>query len=69
MPGPHPGVLVDPPETIVFTNGYGHHRPIIKIECTGLGLNFSKHPEWGGDTDNLQFILRLGEIIEAKNLE
>ena len=67
-PGSHPPVLIKSPKRIVFTNGYGHHRPQITIECLGLGLNFSRHPEWGGDTKNLQFILRLGEILETKNV-
>lgn len=56
------------PDLICFTNGYGAHRPSFIIRVNDWYLKESKHPEWGGDTENKQFIFSLGEIVSTKNI-
>ena len=50
---------------IEFTNGYGHHRPWMKVECLGIDLE-----EIFVDLFNekqIVFAIRLGKIIENRN--
>jgi hypothetical protein len=51
------------PDAIEFVNGYSKTSPRFIIEVNDWNVAKSKHPEWGGDTDNIQFIFKLGEII------
>lgn len=51
---------------VEFTNGYGHHRPWMKVECKGIDL---KEITVDLFTDKqIVFALQLGKIIETKNL-
>lgn len=49
---------------ICFSNGYAKNRDQIFIECTGLKKGIGKK-EWGASLND-QFILSLGNILEAK---
>lgn len=51
-------------DKIIFTNGYGNHRPKIIIKCNGISHGPGKY-EWGGSEKN--YILKLGEILETRN--
>lgn len=54
-------------DAIEFTNGYGNHMPKMLVECKGITIGRGK-PEWGApDTD--VFILKLGKILETKNIK
>lgn len=54
-------------DAIEFTNGYGNHMPKMLIECKGITIGRG-NPEWGApDTD--VFILKLGKILETKNIK
>jgi hypothetical protein len=50
-------------DAVKFVNGYGNHRPSITLECKNILVNFGK-PEWGGDANNLQFVIKLGDVIK-----
>lgn len=51
---------------ILFSNGYGDHRPKMLIELKRIYIGFGK-PAWGADGVNKVFILKLGDIVEFKN--
>jgi len=57
------------PDAICFTNGYGKHRPSFTIEVLDWSLARSRHPEWGGDTEYVQFIFHLGNILYGTNVQ
>lgn len=65
--GSHPPVFSDKPTVIRFTNGYGLDKPSFDITCLGLRYGWGK-PEWGGQKDNLQFVIKLGQILETRNI-
>jgi hypothetical protein len=54
------------PDYIKFVNGYGNHCPYVIVKTDGWRFGKSTHPEWGGDTEDEQLIIELGEIIETK---
>lgn len=51
---------------VEFKNGYAKNAPTILVECLGITTGKGK-PEWGG-SDNNVFIIKLGKIIETKNI-
>lgn len=53
----------DPPDEILFINGYGHDRPAIKFRCLWVSLG-KGNPEWGAPEEKC-FILHLGCKLET----
>ncbi|NDV46123.1 ASCH domain-containing protein [Paludibacter sp. 221] len=51
---------------VEFRNGYSSKSPKILLELKGIIVG-KGHKEWGAPDDNV-FIIRLGEIIETKNI-
>jgi len=51
------------PDMIVFVNGYGFDKPSFQVNCIDFIADFSQHPEWGGETEKMQFIFKLGTEI------
>lgn len=52
---------------VEFTNGYGHHRPKILVEYLGF---YKKKITIDLFSDQVEVIaIRLGRIVEAKNIE
>lgn len=50
-----------------FTNGYGKDKPQILIECEGVNISqFGVH-KWG--FQEKCYVIKLGEIIETKNIK
>ena len=56
-------VMNELPDIIKFTNGYSKNSPSFYIEVEDWVVGKSRHPEWGGDTTQSQFIFKLGKII------
>jgi hypothetical protein len=54
-------------DTITFVNGYGKHRPTMVVECKGIGVGYAK-PEWSDNFDDRCFVIKLGDILETKNI-
>lgn len=52
-------------DAIRFSNGYSKDRRQMLVECKGIEIGMGYSP-WGA-TDELTFILKLGEILETKN--
>lgn len=52
---------------IVFKNGYSKNAHEIKVECKGIYIG-KGNPEWGAPVEDV-FIIKLGKIIEIKNIE
>jgi len=54
-----------------FTNGYGKHRPFMRVKFIGAGIlnGANIKPENGEpiDNDKIYFVIGLGEILETKN--
>jgi hypothetical protein len=55
-------------DAIEFTNGYGGRMPKMLIECKGISIGRG-NPEWGAPVDEDVFILKLGKILETKNIK
>ena len=53
-------------DAIEFRNGYSKNAPIILVQCIEVTAGIGK-PEWGAP-DYPVFIIKLGEIIETKNI-
>jgi hypothetical protein len=53
--------------TICFSNGYSKNRRQIFIECKGVHVGEGV-PEWGAEKKESYFVIRLGKIINTKNL-
>lgn len=53
-------------DAIRFTNGYGKSRPSFLIECKGINIGIGCK-EWGAPEEKV-FILKLGRILEKKNI-
>ena len=52
---------------IIFRNGYSYNSPSVRCLCT---LNFGKgKKEWGADTHEEQYILKIDKILEVRNYE
>lgn len=65
IPNSHPPVCKKKWETVLFRNGYSKSSPTIEFELAMIGIGFGK-PKWGGDPNNLQFILYLGPQLSNK---
>lgn len=53
-------------DTLRFTLGYpkaDEKDKIMYFKCDGIDIAESEHPEWGGDTEFPQFIIKIGERI------
>lgn len=48
---------------ILFRNGYGNHRPSLKIECLGYEVKTITH-EFFGNTPVEVFAIQLGRLIK-----
>jgi len=66
IPNTHPPICKLKYETVIFRNGYSSNAPMIKLELLHISVGFGS-PKWGGDDKNLQFVLRLGKLLETKN--
>jgi len=66
--GYHEEVMENLPDVIRFTNGYSKNSPSFCIEVDDWSVDKCRHPEWGGDTENRQFIFKLGHIITKAEL-
>jgi hypothetical protein len=51
---------------IIFRNGYSKNSPEIKIECKGVVVDMGK--KHLGAPNYKCFVLKLGKIIETKNI-
>lgn len=60
--GTHPPITVSNFDHILFRNGYSNQSPKMIVELNGISIGFGK-PEIGGDPNNLQFVLSLGEVV------
>lgn len=54
--------------TVTFLNGMKTKTPTIIIECKGISIGTAK-PEWSDKWQGEVFIIKLGEIIETKNIK
>ena len=54
------------PDEIVFKHGYSKNAPTIRIECKGITIGKGVS-EWGGTVEDV-FIIKLGKILETKNV-
>lgn len=52
---------------VEFTNGYGHHRPWMKVECKEIEL--AKIDVDLFSSKQIVFAINLGEIIETRNIK
>lgn len=50
------------PDIIIFTNGYGKHRPSFEIECKGITYDGGDCNRDWGYTSNV-FVIKLGKIL------
>lgn len=54
-------------DTITFLNGMKKITPKIVIECKGITIG-KAIPEWSDDWQGKVFVIKLGNIIETKNI-
>jgi len=52
---------------IEFRNGYSKDAPTMTVECKGVTTGTGR-PEWGAPSHPV-FIIKLGDILETKNLK
>jgi len=52
-------------DEIYFTNGYGKHRPFVRIKCDKIRAG----DRFFNDKIQTVFVIKLGEIIEVGNIE
>jgi hypothetical protein len=59
-------------EEIRFTNGYGAHRPFMRVKFVGMAIidGFYCSPENNEklNDDAMYFVIQLGEVLEVGNL-
>ena len=67
IPGTHPPICKLKYETVVFRNGYSKNSPLMEVELNGILISFGL-TKWGGDQNNLQFVLPLGRILRTENV-
>jgi hypothetical protein len=53
---------------IQFTNGYNPKSPKIIVECKGIEIGCGK-TEWGAIENENYFIIKLGKVIDKKNIK
>lgn len=54
-------------DTVTFLNGMKRHTPKIVIECKGIDIGEAV-PEWSNNWKGRVFRIKLGEILETKNI-
>lgn len=55
-------------DAIKFTNGYGNDKPSFIIELKGIYRTLGIE-KWGAPLGETVYVLRLGDIIETKNIK
>lgn len=55
-------------DQVLFTNGYGKNAPQMLVELTALDIGNAK-PEWSDNWQGDVFKIKLGNIIETKNIK
>lgn len=55
-------------DTVTFLNGMKPKTPTIVVECKGIEIG-NAVPEWSDNWQGLVFKIKLGKIIETKNIE
>lgn len=53
-------------DVVEFRNGYSKNAPTMIVECGGISTGFGYKP-WGGTGEKV-YIIKLGKIIETKNV-
>ena len=53
---------------IEFKNGYAKDAPTLLVECLGINFGITKQ-EWSDEAGKEVFVLKLGRIINFKNLK
>lgn len=61
-------LLHDKTTHLKLINGYGRDKPFVIIELKDIKIGFGKE-EWGAIPGEECYILELGDIIEAKNID
>jgi len=60
-------------DQIEFINGYGLHRPTMRVVCEGVAIMAVEHiqPDNGEqlDAEKKYFVIALGEVVSACNLD
>lgn len=54
-------------DVILFSNGYSKTAASMIVECNGIYLSKGRE-ELGAEKDKYYFVLKLGDIMETKNL-
>lgn len=54
-------------DTITFSLGYKKNRPQVEVDFKGFEIKGGRK-EWGAEPGKKYFVLKLGEIINTKNL-
>lgn len=65
-----PGVVADMRmfDEVHFTNGYGSHRPFMRVKCMRITADRGKcKTEWGYTSGC--YVIHLGEILEKRNMK
>jgi len=55
-------------DTITFSNGYSKTRRQIIVKYNGLDVGLGSK-KWGAETNKPYYVLKLGEILETKNIK
>ena len=58
-------------DEVRFTNGYGHHRPFVRVKFIGMGIlsgcNVSPENREPIDDEKTYFVIGLGKVLETGN--
>lgn len=57
-----------PYDAVEFRNGYSANSPTMLIELRGIEIRFGR-PQWGAPLTEKVYCLRLGKILEVKNVK
>lgn len=49
-------------DRVEFRNGYAKNAPVLTVKCLGISTDLG-NPEWGADSNQLYFVIKIGEII------
>lgn len=55
-------------DAVLFRNGYSKNAPEMLLEFHGVRSDFGIE-RWGGNPNKRTFVIKLGEIIETKNIQ
>ena len=56
-------------DTVRFQLGYSKNAPQMVLECKGILIEMDNEQEQEFNTDNCNFVIELGEILEKINCE